>query len=396
MRLFPLVLALCSVSASAQDLAIVHADVYASPDAPEARDATVLIQHGKIIAVGQHISIPTAIPRLDVAGGVVLAGFWNTHVHFVEPKWADAAHLPAATLARQLEEMLTHSGFTTVVDTGSDTANTVALRRRIESGEVPGPRIYTAGIPLYPPHALPYYLNGLPPELRNRLHQPATAAEAVAAVQENIAAGSDITKLFTGSIAAPDHIVPMSVPIATAAVEEAHRHHQLVFSHTTNLEGTKVAIASGVDVLAHAPELVKGIDDAFLRQLVAKHITIIPTLKLFSQDTDIANIRNVIFRFHRLGGVLMFGTDTGFMTDYDMGEEYRQLSLAGLSFRDILALLTTSPASRFGVGDRCGRIAAGYDADLTILAANPTTGKPDDFANVSTTIRAGRVIFQRK
>lgn len=374
---------------------MVHANVYTAPDAVELHDATVLIRSGKIAAVGQHVSIPEGIHRLDAAGAVVTAGFWNTHVHFVEPKWADAGHLATTALARQLEEMLTHSGFTTVVDTGSDTANTAALRRRIESGEVPGPRIYTAGIPLYPPHALPYYLNDLPSELRNRLHQPATPAEAVAAVQENIAAGSDITKLFTGSIAAPNHIVPMSVPIATAAVEEAHRHHQLVFSHTTNLEGTKVAVASGVDVLAHAPEVVRGIHDAFLRQLIAQHMAIIPTLKLFSEDADIADIRKVVLRFHRLGGVLMFGTDTGFLTDYDVSEEYRQLSLAGLGFREILAMLTTAPAGRFGIGDRCGEIAAGYEGDLTILAADPAFGSPGAFTDVRYTVRAGRVIFQR-
>ena len=40
--------------------------------------------------------------------------------------------------------MLTHSGFTTVVDVASDASNTVPLRRRIESGEVAGPNIYTS------------------------------------------------------------------------------------------------------------------------------------------------------------------------------------------------------------------------------------------------------------
>ena len=45
----------------------------------------------------------------------------------------------------------------------------------------------------------------------------------------------------------------------------------------------------------------------------------------------------------------MFGTDTGYLTDYSMDEEYRQLGLAGLSFRDVLAMLTTNPAQRFGV-----------------------------------------------
>jgi imidazolonepropionase-like amidohydrolase len=391
-----LLLTLCSTHGWSQDLAILHAKVYASPNSRPVIGATILIRNGKIVAVGRQLAVLPAIESLDCRGCVVFAGFWNTHVHFMEPKWTDASHLPATQLTRDLQQMLTRSGFTTVVDTGSDTMNTVELRRRIESGEVPGPRIYTAGIPLYPSHALPFYLSGLPPELRNRLPQPETPAEAIASVQQNIAAGSDIVKLFTGSIIAPGQVVPMSAPIASAAVAEAHRHHQLVFTHSTNLEGTRVAMDSGVDVLAHAPEITDGLDDRLLQNLVAYHMAIIPTLKLFSGDADIAGIRSEVFRFHRLGGVLMFGTDTGFLTDYDMGEEYRQLSLAGLGFRQTLTMLTSAPAERFGVSDHEGRIAPGMNADLTILSADPATGDPLAFTQVKYTIRAGRIIFHSR
>src|SRR6202000_3512111 len=105
-------------------------------------------------------------------------------------------------------------------------------------------------------------------------------ADAATVVDNNRAAGYDIVKLFTGSIVRPDHIVPMQVAIARAAVIEAHRHGQLVFSHPTNLEGTSVAIDAGVDVLAHTPEVTNGVDEAILRRMIAQHMTIIPTLKL--------------------------------------------------------------------------------------------------------------------
>ena len=111
--------------------------------------------------------------------------------------------MPAERLTRQLQEMLTLSGFTTVVDTASFPDNTVALRRRVESGEVLGPRIYTAGSGIFPPHAIPYYVKDMPPEKLAQLLQPDTPAEAAADVRKNIAAGADIVKLFTGSIVAP-------------------------------------------------------------------------------------------------------------------------------------------------------------------------------------------------
>jgi imidazolonepropionase-like amidohydrolase len=377
----------------AQDLAITRATVYSAPDAPARRDVTVVIRHGVIAGVGEHLRIPKGIETISCQGCVVLAGFWNAHVHFMEPKWNDAANQPAEKLARQMSEMLTHSGFTTVVDTGSDRENTIALRRRVESGEVLGPRIFTAGFPIFPAHALPYYLAGLPAELKAKMAQPETAADAVTVVDKNRAAGCDIVKLFTGSIVSPDHITPMQVAIARAAVDEAHRHGQLVFSHPSNLEGTKVAIDAGVDVLAHTPELTSGIDEAMLRRMIAQHMTIIPTLKLFSRDDDIANIRGLDYRFHQLGGRLVYGTDTGFLPDYDQSEEFRQLMQAGVGFREVLAMLTTAPVDLFHRSQREGKVMPGMRGDLTILSEDPASGHPEAFTKVRYTIRGGNVIW---
>jgi imidazolonepropionase-like amidohydrolase len=387
------VLSLTAVS-PAQDLAITHATVYSAPNAPARKDVTILIRRGVIASVGPHLPIPKAIKTIPCQGCIVLAGFWNAHVHFMEPKWNDAAHQPAEKLTLQMSEMLTHSGFTTVVDTGSDGENTIALRRRVESGEVLGPRILTAGAPLFPAHALPYYLADLPPELKAKMAQPETPAEAAAAVDKNHAAGTDIVKLFTGSIVRPEQITPMQEPIARAAVDEAHRYGQLVFAHSSNLEGTKVAIDAGVDVLAHTPEATSGIDDTLLRRMIAQHMTIISTLKLFSQDNDIAKIRGLDYRFHQLGGRLVYGTDTGFLPDYDQGEEFRQLMQSGLGFRDVLAMLTTAPAELFHLSQHEGTVKPGMRGDLTILSEDPASGDPNAFTKVRYTIRAGKVIWQ--
>jgi imidazolonepropionase-like amidohydrolase len=378
----------------AQDLAITRATVYSAPESPARKDVTVVIRHGVIEGVGEHLRIPKDIETISCQGCVVLAGFWNAHVHFMEPKWNDAANQPADKLIRQMSEMLTHSGFTTVVDTASDGENTIALRRRVESGEVLGPRIITAGIPIFPAHALPYYLADLPAELKAKLGQPETAADAAAIVDKNRAAGYDIVKLFTGSIVSPGHITPMKVEIARAAADEAHRHGQLVFSHSSNLEGTKVAIDAGVDVLAHTPEVTSGIDEAMLQRMIAQHMTIIPTLKLFSRDDDIANIRGLDYRFHQLGGRLVYGTDTGFLPDYDQSEEFRQLMQAGFGFREVLAMLTTAPAELFHLSQREGKVMPGMRGDLTILSEDPASGHPEAFTKVKYTIRGGKVIWR--
>ena len=383
------------LSSFAADLVITGAKVFASPDAAPLSNATVVISNGIITAVEGKDFAPASMPRLRCSGCFIFAGFWNSHVHFTEPKWAAAATASAEMLTQELQAMLTHSGFTTVVDLASDIRSTSALRRRIESGEVLGPRIYTAGSGLYPPNGVPYYLSDLPAETRATLPQPATPAEATAIVERNIAAGADVLKLFTGSYLTPTHIKPLPLDVARAAVAVAHSHHQVAFAHPSNLEGVRVAMDSGVDVLAHAPSEVEGIDDALLAALVAHHMSMIPTLKLFSESNRLPRIREIVLKFHQLGGPLIFGTDTGFVTDYDLTEEYRQLALAGLSFRDVLTMLTTAPAKRLGVKD-AGRIAPGLPADLTVLSADPTSEGLAAFTQVRYTIRAGKIIFEKR
>ncbi|MBW8756777.1 MAG: amidohydrolase family protein [Burkholderiales bacterium] len=377
----------------AADVAVLHAKVYTAPGAKPLADATVLIHDGRIAAVARRVALPRGTTVLACDACVVMAGFWNAHVHFIEPSWMGVATLAPAALERQLQDMLTHSGFTSVVDTGSDPRVTGELRRRIERGDVAGPRIRTAGLPLYPEHALPYYLDDLPPELRASLPQPASPDEARETVAKNLEAGADITKLFTGSIVKPGQIQPMRTDIAAAAVAESHRRGALVFSHATNLAGVRVALDSGVDVLAHAPEVVAGIDAALVQEMARKHVVIVPTLKLFSRDDDIADIRKLVLDAHRAGIRLVFGTDTGFLTDHDVSEEFRQLSLAGLGVDDILAMLTTTPAALFRVDGHAGRVARGMDGDLTVLGSDPATAGVGAFSDVRYTIRGGRILF---
>jgi imidazolonepropionase-like amidohydrolase len=381
-------------------LAIEHARIYTSPNDPPIPDGTVLIVNGRIAAVGPNVNIPQAATILPCDHCVVTAGFWNAHVHFTEPKWAMAEWQPAGKLNPQLADMLTSRGFTTVVDTGSNPFDTLAIRRRIERGELAGPLIYTAGRALYPPHGIPYYVRDSTPRLFQLfMPQPDTPQNAAHDVQRNIEIGSDITKLFTGSWIAHSKVLPMPLDIAKAAVERTHLNGRLVFSHPSNLAGTQVAIQSGVDVLAHAPDSTEGIDRALFETMVHQNMAMIPTLKMFATtvttnpsylDPIYAEVR----QFHELGGQLIFGTDVGYMRDYTTQDEFAALAKCGLSPMDILAMLTTNPASRFGVSNSKGTVTAGKLADLTILSADPAQD-PTAFSKVSTTIRSGRVIYQR-
>jgi imidazolonepropionase-like amidohydrolase len=379
-------------------LAIRDAKIYVSPDAPAIEHGTVLVRDGAIASVGPDVTVPPDVQILPCDHCVVTAGFWNAHVHFTERKWSFAAWKSAATLNAQLADMLTSRGFTTVVDAGSDPRVTISLRRRIETSSLLGPAIYTAGAALYPPRGIPYYLkNTLPFYLIWFMPQPATAEEAVRIEERNIARGADLLKLFTGSYVERGRVLPMPESIARDAADAAHRHGQLVYSHPSDLAGTKVAIDSGVDVLAHAPDSTEGVDRALVGGMVARHMAMIPTLKMFATTvtTDPAYLEPIyaeVRQFHALGGELLFGTDVGYMTDYRTEDEFRALAQCGLNARDVLRMLTTAPARRFGVAGQKGSIAPGKRADLVVLNDDPERDITA-FARVRFTVRNGRLVY---
>jgi imidazolonepropionase-like amidohydrolase len=381
-------------------LAIEHAKIYISPDAPAIDDGTVLIHDGLIAAVGSQIAIPADATRVPCDHCVVTAGFWNTHVHFTEPKWSMANWKSASTLNPQLADMFLSRGFTTVIDLGSNPADTFSIRRRIEKGELTGPYIYTAGTALYPPHGAPFYLReSMPWWMVKLLPQPETPQDAVRIVHRNLASGADVTKLFTGSWVARGHVLPMPLNIARAAVTESHLNGKLVFAHPSNLEGVEVAINSGVDVLAHAADDTRGVDAKLLSRAIGKNMAMIPTLKMFTTTvtTDphyMDPMRAEVQQFHQLGGTLLFGTDVGYMADYSTDGEFVELGRSSLDWKTVLAMLTTNPAARMGVSDSKGTVAPGRLADLTILDADPADDLKN-FSRVHTVIRSGRVVWQR-
>jgi len=325
-----------------KDLALLGAKAYPAPRASPIQDAVVLIREGKIFAVGERgkLVIPDDTATLECAGLTVTAGFQNSHVHFTEPKWENAAAIPAERLGNQLQDMLTRYGFTAVVDTGSLLPNTLAIRQRIESGEVSGPRILTAGVPLYPKNGIPYYLrDSVPASILQQLPQVERAEEVGPLVEAQIAGGADVVKVFAVSWVRRGRTKAMSLDAIRAATAEAHRRGKLVYAHPSLVEGIWLALAGQVDVLAHTVENPERFSDLLIAQMRYADISLVPTLKLLGSSGGSEGVLGEVKSFASVGGRILFGTDVGFLTDYDPTEEYVLMSRAGLSFDEILASL---------------------------------------------------------
>ena len=396
---------------AAARMALAGGTIHTSPAAAPIRDGVILIEGGKIVSVGRQASVrlPRGIEVIDCKGLTITAGFWNSHVHFLERKWIDAATLPAAELDRQLQAMLTQYGYTTVFDTWSMWENTRRLRDRIEAGEIPGPRIRSTGEATFPmalgaapPAAQASWgALGFMPLDKFQSARGADVSEAVDAARKLLGTGTDGLKLYAVTVGRNGIALPE--PVIQALVKEAHSQGKPVFAHPTTDAGLLAAVRAGADVLTHTTPQSGPWNDSVLAAMKQARIALVPTLSLWRyelrhermsladgfEDTAVGQLR----AWAAAGGVVLFGTDAGYMTDYDPAEEYALMAKAGMTLPQILASLTTAPAERFGAAGRLGRIAPGLVADLTVLRSDPARDITA-FARVQYTIREGKLIYR--
>jgi imidazolonepropionase-like amidohydrolase len=390
----------------ASDLALTGAKVYPSPTDPPIEDASILIHNGRIVAVGprRSIKIPRATTIIDCRGLFVTAGFWNSHVHIFTTGLLHVRESAANELNQQLDTMFNRWGFTTVFDLASLLDNTLALRRRIESGQLCGPRILTVGEPIWTID--PVYIRDFLKQNNVHISNTETPEQAVALVRNHAAKGADGIKLFTGS-AQSNGVAVLPLSVAMAAVEEAHRHNLPVFAHPQDVDGVNVAIDSGVDVLAHTVPQSPPWTPEFVFRLKRANLALIPTLTLFDfvarqqhnsdqeRKSGMDKMIDELRAYVEAGGEILFGTDIGYMDHYDTALEFELMSQAGMNYQQILASLTTNPARRFHYSDRTGRIARGMEADVVVLSADPQQNATA-FSKVRYTIVGGRMIYSEK
>ena len=309
---------------------------------------------------------------------MITAGFWNSHVHFTEAVWNGAGSAPADKLEPHMQEMLTRWGFTTVFDIGSNPYDTLALRKRVDAGEIPGPKIYTTAGNILPENGIPVYV---PKDIAGMLKQFEAATPADAARIATTAAGDGcrrhqaLHRLDHGTRKDHAHARPISRELRC---EVAHAASKPVFAHPSNHVGTDNALAAGVDILAHTIPIEDGYTPDELATMKAQHTALIPTLTLWEVELEkdhapaadeqafVQRGVNELKTYFDQGGTILFGTDVGYTQHYDTTEEYVLMAKSGMKWQDILASLTTNPASFFKAGD--GELAKGADADFVVLS----------------------------
>ncbi|HZD32548.1 MAG TPA: amidohydrolase family protein [Candidatus Angelobacter sp.] len=338
---------------------------------------------------------------IDLSHEVCLPGLIDTHTHVLLQgditsedydvqllKWSTPYRTILGTVAakRALEY-----GFTTIRDLETEGAGyaDVDIKKAINDGVIPGPRMQVAGRAMDVTGA--YAILGYSWELKwpKGVEEVDGAEGGRKAVREQISNGVDWIKVYSDrSYRVREDGVLDDIPTFTldelkAIVDETHRERHKIASHAAALNGVHNSVEAGVDSVEHGMY----ISDADLKTMVAKGIYYVPTLYVGEYVAegraaagakvwvDMIKIHEATFRRAMKAGVkIAFGTDAGgFDWTINPAKEFPIMVKYGMTPAQALHAANMTAAELLGMQDKIGSIEAGKFADIVAVPADPMT-----------------------
>jgi imidazolonepropionase-like amidohydrolase len=418
--LAPILAAAAGAAGSAADkptLALVGGQVIDGYEGPPLHDGVVLIGGERILAVGprSEVAVPAGTPVIDARGMSVLPGLMDMHVHLMILGHADYEHWDKTYMSRFRDEImpiaakqLLMSGVTTARDLGAPLDEILAVKRRIERGEIPGPRLFVSGP--FIQHR-PYF------EYESFVRWGVEgAADARAKVQRIVDAGVDVVKLIDQDQMTDEEVA--------AVVETAHKAGRPVVAHAHREDEIRIGLKHGIDCFEHTGLATEpGYPDDVLAAIRKRNNTLYwcPTIEgLFLADytartfperlddpawqrdmpKDIAadirsSLRNLTsldyftltlrrlptlaakFKQLRESGVtLLVGTDSGIPGNFHTDSTWRELDTwvrLGMTPMQAIAGATRWPARFLKKDKELGTLAPGRYADVIAVRGDVLT-----------------------
>jgi imidazolonepropionase-like amidohydrolase len=391
-----LLLAGSVLAQNASDIVVLHAARML--DIETARIVTpgeVLVQGGRISAVGTSVERPSGAQVIDCGDATLMPGLIDAHVHlFLHPGAEDLQTVEESIPQRTIRAILSarddlNAGFTAERDMGTEGAGSAdsAVRDAIDKGLVPGPRLRVSGnaIDILGGHEDAIHFNPAQHVLSNATYAN-SSEQIIEAMREQYKEGADFTKIYqTG----PDTVVSgkLSTPYQysrdqlAAAVAEAARVHKVVAVHATGEPGTLFAAQAGVASIDHADE----ISAETMRLMKAKGIFAVPTLTISeyfavhasSQEAahrlrQLADIKHSNFQKQIEAGVPMaVGSDVGPFPHGTQAAEYVWMVKYGMKPADVLQAGLLHGAKLLGWDGVIGVLKPGYYADIIAVRGDP-------------------------
>ena len=414
---FASLLAFASIASAAQSnaspalkptLALVGGQVIDGYEGPPIRDGVVLIAGERIVAVGprSEVNVPPGTPIINTEGMSVLPGLMDMHVHLMIVGHADYEHWDKTYMSRFRDEImpvaakqLLMAGVTTVRELGAPLEDILEVKRRIEKGVIPGPRLFVSG-PFI--QKAPYF------EYEKFVRWGVDGPDdARAKVQKLVDAGVDFIKLIDQDQMTEDEVA--------AVVQTAHKAGKPVVAHAHRQDEIRIGLKHKVDGFEHTglatePEYPQDIIDGLKKrnQTLFWCPTVSPlyltnyTAQVFPERLDdplwqeglpkdivkdirdsLKNITHLDYftltfrriptlqrKFQQLretGVTMMVGTDSGIPANFHSDSTWRELDTwvkFGMTPMQAIGAATRWPARFLKQEKNLGTLAAGRMADV--------------------------------
>ena len=377
----------------------------------EARE--IAVEDGIIVEIGSQLSARYAgAQSIDLGDLVAVPGLIDAHVHITYalagPSRGDAwAELGETSAAERLAGGRLNAlralevGVTSARDLFSADGVDFALRDLIESGAIPGPRLYLSGIGLHPQTLQPLAEG----EERD------IVAEFSATAKKRVDEGADWVKIFATTGSADDLTATQNFqyPEIKAVVDIAHAAGLRVAIHSYGPSAVPDALRAGVDSIEHPID----VDDAVLADWAETNIIYVPTVDHnryyadhraefgYDEETE-RNLREfvrknveAVRRAHEAGIRIAMGSDA-LMTMF--GQNTRELEWfveAGMKPAEALATATINGAALLGEEERLGRLAPGFAADIVAVRGDPLTDIRALTRGVVWVMKGGEVVVEQ-
>jgi len=356
--------------------------------------AVVIVRGDRIESAGTSGAVPPGARVIDLGGAVLLPGLIDLHTHLTstgvhwEEELLKTTPGQAALHGAHNAYVTLRAGFTTCRDMGPTWPYTdIDLRKAIDEGVVPGPRLLASGNYVSPTggagDARQFSIYVDVPIVKNLADGP---DEIRKAVRTNLKQGADFIKVLgTGAVTskgAPAGAQQYTEAEMHVAVEEAERWGRHVAAHLHGTEGIKAGIRAGVRTVDHGSMM----DAEAVELLRTHHAYFVPTLytSLVSptdprlpdserqRSAQLKDFKERSFRMVLKAGLpIGFGTDAAVIPHGDNAKEFEYRVRLGQSPIDAITSATKTAAEILGWSDRVGTVEPGKFADLIAVAGDP-------------------------